>query len=64
MAICSTAYSQAVIGAVDVAGPFGRAHCGPRIRRSRGGSGSGVVVAGDGIILTNSHVVNGAQGST
>lgn len=52
------AYSKAVMGAVDKVGPA-VVHLkveGPNGR----GSGSGVVVAPDGLILTNSHVVHGA----
>ncbi len=49
------AYSRAVIDVVDRVGP---AVVGLAVRgeQSRGGSGSGVVVAPDGLILTNSHV--------
>src|SRR5579871_6113240 len=55
------AYSRAVIDVVDRAGPavvrIDVRHNGdPR----RAGSGSGVVVAPDGLVLTNSHVVDGA----
>ena len=52
------AYSRAVIDVVDRVGPT---VVGLAIRsdKSRGGSGSGVIVAPDGLILTNSHVAGG-----
>ena len=56
------AYSRAVISTVDKVGPAV-----VRVERladgkgnSGGGVGSGVVIAGDGLVLTNSHVVGGA----
>jgi S1-C subfamily serine protease len=54
-------YSRAVIDVVDRVGP---AVVGLAVRtdKSRGGSGSGVVVAPDGLILTNSHVADAAGG--
>jgi S1-C subfamily serine protease len=56
------AYSRAVIDVVDRVGP---AVVGLAVRRERAsqsaGSGSGVVVAPDGLILTNSHVAGGAS---
>ncbi len=54
------AYSNAVISAVDRAGPA-VVHIAVKNGRQKGGVGSGLVVASDGIILTNSHVVSGAN---
>lgn len=52
------AYSRAVIGVVDGLGPTVLCIEGPR-GDTRGGSGSGVLLAPDGYALTNSHVANG-----
>jgi S1-C subfamily serine protease len=53
------AYSRAVIDVVDAVGP---AVVRLEVRaQARAGSGSGVVVAPDGLILTNSHVAGGAR---
>ena len=49
------AYSSAVVSAVDLVGPAV-----VRVERDRGG-GSGVVIAPDGFVLTNSHVVHDAR---
>src|SRR5262249_7179415 len=56
------AYSRAVIDVVDLVGPaVVRLDVQSSGRNGPGGTGSGVVVAPDGLILTNSHVVGGAQ---
>ena len=59
-------YSQAVIDVVDRVGPAVvrlAVRSDDRVRpgQSRGGSGSGVIVAPDGLILTNSHVAGSAS---
>ncbi len=64
------AYSQAVIGAVEHIGPsvvsVGIARRAPEELQRRGlpelrGAGSGVIIAPDGYVLTNSHVVRSAE---
>jgi S1-C subfamily serine protease len=53
------AYSRTVIDVADGIGPA-VVRIDVRTDSRRGGSGSGVVVAPDGLVLTNSHVVAGA----
>ena len=56
-------YSRAVVDAVDAVAPA-VVHvevAGLRQGRTAQGTGSGVVVSPDGLILTNNHVIDGAQ---
>ena len=54
-------YSRAVVAVVDRVGPSVVRIDVRRGDGSRGGSGSGVIVSPDGLILTNSHVVQGSR---
>jgi S1-C subfamily serine protease len=56
------AYSRAVIDVVDrVGSAVVKLDVKAKGSRSHAGSGSGVIVAPDGLVLTNSHVVGGAS---
>jgi len=60
-ALLLDAYSQAITDVVDRVGPaVVRIDVWHRANAARAGSGSGVIVAPDGLVLTNSHVVGGA----
>ncbi len=54
------AYSQSVVTAVETLGPAVVSLTAGARGRGRAGAGSGVLLAPDGYVLTNSHVVHGA----
>jgi len=54
------AYSRVVAGVVDKVGPS-VVRIDVRRQGARGGSGSGFIISPDGLVLTNSHVVQGAR---
>jgi S1-C subfamily serine protease len=55
------AYSQSVVGAVEAVAPAVAHVAVQGHRRAAIGTGSGVIVSPDGLILTNNHVVDGAR---
>jgi S1-C subfamily serine protease len=56
-------YSAQVVSAFETVGPA-VVHIAARYAKGRGGTGSGVIFAPDGYLITNSHVVAGATALT